>query len=160
MAAVSLDDFCHCCRKLIERKDKFYLKLLGEKSSREGIGGALRKYGDKNACEEDIGAVSTTICRSCYLLVTVKWRRQRSFTAFVTSRRKAFCSRDRDLSQTEVPYKQLSLPPFYPIGNEGIWKLSKSSSTNFRVCLFKTILPKPVDADANSLDTKVLQNRF
>ena len=32
----------------------------------------------------------------------------------------------------------------------------KSSSTNSRVCLFKTILPKPAD----SLDTEVFQNRF
>ena len=33
MAAASLDDFCRCSRKLIEKKDKFYLKLFGEKSS-------------------------------------------------------------------------------------------------------------------------------
>ena len=79
MAAASLDDLCHCCRKVIERKDKFYLKLLGEKSSREGIGGALRKYGDKIACEEDIGAVSTTSCRSCYLLVTCKMEKTAKF---------------------------------------------------------------------------------
>lgn len=79
MAAPSLDDFWHCCRKLIEKKNKFYLKLLGEKSSREGIGGALRKYADKNACEEDIGAVSTTICRSYYLLVTCKMEKTVKF---------------------------------------------------------------------------------
>ena len=69
MAAASLDDFCRCCRKLIENKDKFYLKLFGEKSSREGIAEAVRKYVDINIREEDIGAVSTSICRSCYLLV-------------------------------------------------------------------------------------------
>ena len=54
MAAASLDDFCRCCRKLIEKKDKFYLKLFGEKSSREGIAEAVRKYGDINVREEDI----------------------------------------------------------------------------------------------------------
>ena len=37
---------------------------------------------------------------------------------------------------------------------------SKSSSSNSRVCLFKTILPKPADEDENSLDTELLQNRF
>ena len=37
---------------------------------------------------------------------------------------------------------------------------SKSSSINSRVCLFKTILPKPADADENSLDTEVFQDRF
>ena len=37
---------------------------------------------------------------------------------------------------------------------------SKSSSTNCRVCLFKAILPKQVEADESSLDTEVLQNRF
>ena len=72
MAAASLDDFCRCCRKLIEKKDKFYLKLFGEKSSREGMAEAVRKYRDINRINvrrEDIGAVSTSICRSCYLLV-------------------------------------------------------------------------------------------
>ena len=37
---------------------------------------------------------------------------------------------------------------------------SKSSSTNSRICLFKTILPKPADADENFLDAEVFQNRF
>ena len=45
------------------------MKLFGEKSSREGIAEAVRKYGDINVREEDIGAVSTSICRSCFLLV-------------------------------------------------------------------------------------------
>ena len=45
------------------------MKLFGEKSSREGIAEAVRKNGDINVREEDIGAVSTSICRSCYLLV-------------------------------------------------------------------------------------------
>ena len=54
MAAASLDDFCRCCRNLIEKKNKFYLKLFGEKSSREGIAEAVRKYGDINVREEDI----------------------------------------------------------------------------------------------------------
>ena len=53
MAAASLDDFCRCCRKLIEKKDKFYLKLFGEKSSREGIAEAVRKNGDINVREEE-----------------------------------------------------------------------------------------------------------
>ena len=51
------------------KKDKFYLKLFGEKSPSEGIAEAVSKYGDINVREEDIGAVSTSICRSCYLLV-------------------------------------------------------------------------------------------
>ena len=45
------------------------MKLFGEKSSTEGIAEAVRKYRDINVREEDIGAVSTSICRSCYLLV-------------------------------------------------------------------------------------------
>ena len=45
------------------------MKLFGEKSSTEGIVEAVRKYRDINVREEDIGAVSTSICRSCYLLV-------------------------------------------------------------------------------------------
>jgi len=45
------------------------LKLFGEKSPSEGIAEVVRKYGDINVREEDIGAVSTSICRSCYLLV-------------------------------------------------------------------------------------------
>ena len=62
MAAASLDDFCRCCRKLIEKKDK----LFGEKSSNEGIAVAVRKYEDIYVREKDIGAVSTSICRSCF----------------------------------------------------------------------------------------------
>jgi len=42
------------------RKDKFYLKLFGEKSPSKGIAEAVRKYGDINV-REDIGAVSTSI---------------------------------------------------------------------------------------------------
>jgi len=37
MAAASLDDFCRCCRKLIEKEDKFSLKVFVKKSSSEGI---------------------------------------------------------------------------------------------------------------------------
>ena len=69
MAAASLGDFCRCCRKLIEKRDKFYLKLFGEKLSSEGIAEAVKKYGDINVREEDIGAVSTSIRRSCFHLV-------------------------------------------------------------------------------------------
>ena len=65
MAAAFLGDFCRCCRKLIAKKDKFYLKLFGEKSPSEGIAEAVTKYADINVREEDIGAVSTSICRSC-----------------------------------------------------------------------------------------------
>ena len=37
MAVASLEDFSRCCRKLIEKEDKFSLKVFSEKSSSEGI---------------------------------------------------------------------------------------------------------------------------
>ena len=97
MAAASLDDFCHCCRKLIEKKDKFYLKLFGEKSSREGMAEAVRKYRDINRINvrrEDIGAVSTSICRSCKV-----YNREDSgvLQRLSQRRRKAFCSRVKEI---------------------------------------------------------------
>lgn len=64
-----MDEFCRCCRKVIERKCKFYVKLFGEKVIREGIFEVVRKYGDINLLEEDIGILSILICRLCYFFV-------------------------------------------------------------------------------------------
>jgi len=145
---------------LIEKKDKFYLKLFGKKSSREGIAEAVRKYGDINVREEDIGAVSTSICRSCYLLVKCTIEKTAKFYSvrhnadekqFAPELKRSIA--DRSPSQTAVS------PSVLPDLKRGHLE-SKSSSTNSRVCLFKTILPKPADADQNSLDTEVFQNRF
>ena len=36
MQAASMDHFCRCCRKLIGKKDKFYLKLFGKKAIAKG----------------------------------------------------------------------------------------------------------------------------
>ena len=160
MAAASLDDFCRCCRKLIEKKDKFYLKLFGEKSSSEGIAEAVRKYGDINVWEEDIGAVSTSICLSCYLLVKCIIEKTAKFYSicqntdekhFAPALKKSIA--DRSPSQTAVS-------PFVLPDLKRRHLESKSSSTNSGVFLFKTILPKPADADENSLDTEVFQNKF
>ena len=46
-----------------------YVSLFGEKAVGEGIVEAVRKYGNINVVEEDVGVVSTRICRACYLLV-------------------------------------------------------------------------------------------
>ena len=157
MAAASLDDFCRCCRKLIEKRAKFYLKLFGEKSSSEGIAEAVRKYRDINVREEDIGTVSTSICRSCYLLVKCTLEKTaKVYTVCHNTDEKHFAPElkrsiaDRSPSQTAV--SPSVLPNLKP--------RRKSSTTNSGVFLFRTILPKPADADENSLDTEVFQNRF
>ena len=151
MAAASLDDFCRCCRKLIEKRDTFYLKLFGEKSSREGIAEAVRKYGDIDVREEDIRAVSTSICGSCCTIEkTAKF-----YSVCHNADEKHFAPElkrsiaDRSPSQTAVS------PSVLP----DLKRRRKSSSTNSGVFLLKT-LPKPADADENSLDTEVFQNRF
>ena len=36
MQAASMDHFCRCCRKLIGKKAKFYLKLFGKKTIAKG----------------------------------------------------------------------------------------------------------------------------
>ena len=46
-----------------------YVSLFGEKAVGEGIVEAVRKYGNINVVEEDVGVVSTRICRACYLIV-------------------------------------------------------------------------------------------
>ena len=91
------------------------MKLFGEKSSTEGIAEAVRKYRDINVREEDIGAVSTSICRSCYLLVKcIIEKTAKSYSVCHNADEKHFAPElERDLSQTEVPHKQLSLPTFY-----------------------------------------------
>ena len=60
---------CRCCHKLVEGR-KNYVYLFGEKAIKEGIIGAVRKYGDINIVGDDIGVLSTKICRGCYSLVT------------------------------------------------------------------------------------------
>ena len=133
------------------------MKLFGEKSSSEGIAEAVRKYGDINVREEDIGAVSTSICRSCYLLVKCTIEKTAKFYSvchnadekhFAPELKRSIA--DRSPSQTAVS------PSVLP----DLKRRRKSSSTNSGVFLFKTILPKPADADENSLDTEVFQNRF
>ena len=61
-------DYCRCCKKVILGKNH-YISLFGEKAVEEGIVEAVRKYGNINVVEEDIGVVSTKICRACYSLV-------------------------------------------------------------------------------------------
>ena len=133
------------------------MKLFGEKSSSEGIAEAVRRYGDINVREEDIGAVSTSICRSCYLLVKCTIEKTAKFYSvchnadgkhFAPELKRSIA--DRSPSQTAVS------PSVLP----DLKRRRKSSSTNSGVFLFKTILPKPADADENSLDTEVFQNRF
>ena len=116
MAAASLDDFCRCCRNLIEKMNKPYLKLFGEKSSKEGIAEVVRKYGDINVREEDIGAVSTSICRSRYLLVKCIMQKTAKFYSVChNADEKHFAPELKRSIADRVPHKQLSLHPFYPI---------------------------------------------
>ena len=58
-------DYCRCYKKLNLEKNH-YIILFGEKAVEEGIVDAVRKYGNINVVEEDIGVVSTKICRICY----------------------------------------------------------------------------------------------
>ena len=160
MAAASLDDFCRCCRKLIEKRDKFYLKLFGEKSSSEGIAEAVRKYGDINVREEDIGAVSTSICRSCYLLVKCIIEKTAKFYSVCHNADEKHFAPELKRSIADRSPSQTAVSPSVLPDLKRRHLESKSSSTNSRVCLFKTILPKPADADENSLDTEVFQNKF
>ena len=115
MAAASLDDFCRCCRKWIEKRDKFYLKFFGEKSSRERIAEAVRKYGDINVREEDIGAVSTSICRSCYLLVKCIIEKTAKFYSVCHNADEKHFSRVKEIYRRQKSLTNSSLPPFYPI---------------------------------------------
>ena len=138
------------------------MKLFGEKSSSEGIAEAVRKYGDINVREKDIGAVSTSICRSCYLLIKCIIEKTAKFYSIChNADEKPFAPElkrsiaDRSPSQTAVS------PSVLPdLKRRHLERKSSTCSTNSRVCLFKTILPKPADADENSLDTEVFQNRF
>ena len=108
--------FYCCCRNLIEKKNKLYLKRFGEKSSREGIAEAIRKSRDINVPEEDIGAVSTSICRSCYLLVKCIMEKTANFyTVCHNADEKHFVLELKRSIADRVPHKQLSLPKFYPI---------------------------------------------
>ena len=93
------------------------MKLFGEKSPSEGIAEAVRKYGDIDVREEDIGAVSTSFCRSCSLLVkcNIIEKTAKFYSVCHNTDEKHFAPELKNLSQTEVPHKQLSLPPFYPI---------------------------------------------
>ena len=161
MAAASLDDFCRCCRKLIEKKDKFYLKLFGEKSSREGMAEAVRKYRDINRINvrrEDIGAVSTSICRSCYLLVKCIIEKTAKFYTVCHNADEKHFAPELKRSIADRSPSQTAVSPSVLTDLKRRHLESKSSSTNSRVCLFKTILPKPADADENSLGTEVFQN--
>ena len=155
MAAASLDDFCRVCRNLIEKKNKFYLKLFGAKSSREGIAEAVRNYGDISVREEVIGAASTSNCRSCYLLVKCIMQKTAKFHSVCQNADEKHFAAELKRSPSQTTFSPSVLPHLKRRHQE-----SKSSNTNSRVCLFKTILPKPPDADENSLDTEVLQKRF
>ena len=88
------------------------MKLFGEKSSTDGIAEAVRKYRDINVREEDIGAVSSSICRSCYLLVKcIIEKTAKSYSVCHNADEKHFAPElersiaDRSPSQTAVsPY--------------------------------------------------------
>ena len=115
---------------------------------------AVRKYGDINVREEDIGAISTSIGRSCLIEKTAKFYsvcHKADEKHFAPELKRSIA--DRSPSQTAV--SPSVLPDLKRRHVE-----SKSSSTNSRVCQFKAILPKHADADENSLDTEVFQNRF
>ena len=131
-----MNDFCRCCRKLIEKKDKFYLKLFGEKSSREGIAEAVRKYGDINVREEDIGAVSTSICRSCFLLVKCIIEKTAKFYSVChNADEKYFAPELFKRSIADRRPSQTAVSPFVLPDLKRTHLESKSCSTNSRVCL-------------------------
>ena len=160
MAAASLDDFCRCCRNLIEKKEQVLLEAIWYKIVKEGIAKAVRKYGEINVREEDIGAVSTSICRSCYLLLKCIMEKTAKFNSVCQNADEKYFAPELKRSIAHISPSQTTvsasvLPDLKPRHLQ-----SKSRSTNSRVCLFKTILPKLTDADENSLDTEVLQNRF
>ena len=95
MAAASSDDFCRCCRKLIEKRDKLYLKLFGEKSSSEGIAEAVGKYGDINVRRKSCFDLNLSIVLSFGKV----YNREDSevLQRLSQRRRKAFCSRVKEI---------------------------------------------------------------
>ena len=159
-AASSMDEFCRCCRKVIERKCKFYVKLFGEKAIREGIPEAVRKYGDINLLEEDIGILSTSICWSCYLLVKGIMEKTAKFYQLCHNEERDSAPElkrsvaDRSPSQTAVS-PSVQVPEL---------KRRILDTSRTRVSLFQTILPKVVDSADNSPDIEVQvhvnRNRF
>ena len=139
------------------------MKLFGEKSSREGIAEAVGKYRDINRInvrKEDIGAVSTSICRSCYLLVKCIIEKTAEFYSVCHNADEKHFAPELKRSITDRSPSQTTVSPSVLPDLKRTHLESKRCSTNSRVCPFKTILPKPADADENSLDTEVFQNRF
>ena len=136
------------------------MKLFGEKSSCDGIAEAVRKCGDVSVREEDIGAVSTSICQSCYLLVKCIIEKTAKFYSVCHNADQKHFAPEFKKSITDRSPSQTAVSPSVLPDLKRRHLESKSSSTNSRVCLFKTLLPMPADADENSLDTEVFLNGF
>lgn len=150
---------CRCCHKLVEGR-KNYVNLFGEKAIKEGIIGAVRKYGDINIVEDDIGVLSTKICRGCYSLVTSIMAKVETFSNICKGSSKEKDSLVKD-SETKRSVAERS-PAQVAISPSVLPQVKRSRHVQVdheaphmkaRVSLFQSrpILPKTVLAEKTSL---------
>lgn len=145
-----MGEYCRCCKNFIEKKHRHHVDLFAEKATREGICEAVRKYGNIDVTEEDIGVISTSICRSCYLFVKgimEKVEKFQNVCLSVTENQGAELKRaiaDRSPSQTAV--SPSVLPELKRMHRE-------NSSPTARVSLFQNIQPKPLIMPVDPGDT-------
>ena len=107
-------------------------------------------------------AVSTSICRSCYLLIKcIKEKTAKFYSVCHNADEKHFAPElKRSIADKSPSYTAVSSSVLPDLKRRHLESKSTVVLLNSRVCLFKTILPKPTDADENSLNSEVFQNRF
>lgn len=132
------DDYCRCCRKKI---DSHYVTLFGERATKEGIIKAVCKYGNIDVTEEDIGVLSTSICRSCYLLVKGIVERIGKFADICQEG-----SQDKNELKRSVGERSPSQITVSPVQlSKRSKQLDEGTHRSARMSLrFQPILPKPI----------------
>ena len=150
-------DYCRCCKKLDLEKNH-YISLFGEKAVEEGIIDAVRKYGNINVVEEDIGVVSTKICRTCYSQVKGILEKIEKFSNICKASSVDGGSLDENLEMKRSvgersPSQAAVSPSVMPQVKRSRHLLDgQTSHTRAKLSLFqpRPILPKPSHSDNTS----------